>query len=473
MYDYDLIVIGGGSGGLVAARLARAFGAKVALIDKERLGGDCLRYGCVPSKTLIHIAKIAQQVRQGAERGVIAPVPAIQMPRVAATIAGVIDRIGTEEQVYVEGVEVRFGRARLIDPHTLDLDGARLTTRSVIIATGSRPAPLTLAGAAEVGYLTNEDAFDLTQLPASLAIIGGGPVGCELAQAFARLGSQVALFQRGARLLPKEEPDVSAAIQAALARDGVKVLTGTQIHSLQRAGDRRALSFQVDNGPALTLQVEQVLAAVGRVPNVEGLGLEEIGIKIGQPGIRVDDKLRTSVTNCFAIGDVTGGYRFTHVAASQAGIAVPNAFLPTVIARTMHYEVVPWVTFTDPEAARVGLTEAEARVQYGTEVRVVTFPWSHIDRAQTDGATEGFIKLILGKKDAILGAHLVGSHAGEILAEVALAMRHGLSISDITTTIHAYPTLATGLQQATFEAYLTSASFKSAAGIVQRFLPRR
>lgn len=474
MYDYDLIVIGGGSGGLVAARLAAAFGAKVALIDKERLGGDCLHYGCVPSKTLIHIAKIAHDMRRGAARGMIAAPPTVDMPRVAATIAGVIATVGAEEQIYVEGVAVRFGHAEFTDAHTLTLNGVPLTAQSFIIATGSRPAVPELPGLAEAGYLTNEDVFELDHLLPSLVVLGGGPIGCELAQAFARLGSQVTLLQRPDRLLPREEPEVSQTILAALRADGVTVELQTKPLSVSRAGDLRAIACQRADGTPFTVQTAALLVAVGRRPNLEGLGLEKAGVRSTAKGVSVSEKtLQTSTSNIFAIGDVTGGYQFTHVAAAQGGIAAPNAFLPGFLARKMQSEIVPWVTFTDPEAARVGLTEAEARQQHGSSVRVTTFPWSHIDRAQAEGATRGFIKLVLGKGDKILGAHLVGSHAGEVLGEVTLAMRHNLGIAEIIGTIHAYPTLTTGLQQAAFEAYLTGKQFATARGIVKRFLPKR
>jgi pyruvate/2-oxoglutarate dehydrogenase complex dihydrolipoamide dehydrogenase (E3) component len=474
MYDFDVIVIGGGSGGLVAARLAAGLGARVALIEKERLGGDCLHYGCVPSKTLIQIAKVAQQIRRGTERGVVAPAPEVQMPLIAATIAGVIEQIGADEQVYVENVTVHFGQAQFRDPHTLLVNGAPLTARAFIIATGSRPALPDLPGLAEAGVWTNEDLFDLHALPAALVVLGGGPVGCEMAQAFARLGSQVTLLQRAERLLPREEPEVSQAIHAALANDGVRIITGAQVAQVRRDGDQRTVTGQRRDGTPFTASGAAVLVAAGRAPNVEGLALDRAGVAVGPKGITVDGKLRTSAKHVFAIGDVIGGYLFTHVAAAQGGIAGVNAILPAPLQRTMKLDVVPWATFTDPEAARVGLTEVAARQRFGNAMRVVSFPWAHIDRAQAEGETAGFIKLILtGKKDHIAGAHLVGAHAGELLGELALAMRHGLTAQQIATTIHAYPTLATGLQQATFEAYLTSRTFAGYRRLLARFLPRR
>ncbi len=471
-YDYDLVVIGGGSGGLVAARLARELGAKVALVDKERLGGECLYSGCVPSKTLIHIARIAHQYRLGNRQGVNSATPIVDMPRVAATIAGVIDQIGQLEEAYVQGVTVRFGTGGFTDPHSFQIDGTMLTSKSFIIATGSHAALPAIPGIQEAGYLTNDDVFDLDRLPSSLVVVGGGPVGCELSQAFARLGSQVTLMQRGERLLPKEDPEVSLAVQAALEADGVRVLLRTRPERMARQGEQRSVTYTSIDGAPATIPTDAVLIATGREPNTDGLGLELAGVNVTANGIPVDTKLRTSAANIAAIGDVIGNYRFTHVAAAEAGVAAPNMLLPPWLGRTMRYDVVPWVTFTDPEAARVGLTEAEARSRPGTAIRTLTLPFAAIDRAQTEGATTGFIKLILGSRDKILGAHIVGAHAGEMLAEVTLAMRHGLTVNDIIATIHAYPTFATGVQQAAFEAYLSGKSFMRARGIVQRFLPK-
>jgi pyruvate/2-oxoglutarate dehydrogenase complex dihydrolipoamide dehydrogenase (E3) component len=479
-YDYDLVVIGGGSGGLVAARLARELGAKVALVEKERLGGDCLYAGCVPSKTLIHIANVTRRElrRTTAERSQspeqdVGLRPAGDMRPVTAAIAEVIEDVAVEEQAYVRGVDVHVGLPTFRSPHTLDIAATTLTGKSFIIATGSSPDVPTLPGLHEGQYLTNQNVFSLDQIPASLIILGGGPLGCELGQAFARLGSQVTILQRASRLLPKEEPAVSQAVQAALEADGVRVHLGAVAQRVEHEAGRNSITYAQANARGATVDADAVLVAVGRRPNIAELGLASIGVRTTLTGITVNSRLRTSAPHIYAIGDVIGGFRFSHVAAAQASVAVRNALLPGLLGRDMRYTLVPWVTFTDPEAARVGLTEEQARQQFGDTVRVQIFPMAGVDRAQTEQATSGFIKLVVAKNDITLGAHIVSTHAAEMLAEIALAMRHHMRLGDIVSTIHAYPTYATGIQQAAFEAYLSGHAFARARGVVRRFLPRR
>ncbi len=464
-YQYDVTVIGGGSGGLTAARLAAALGARTALIDKERLGGDCLYYGCVPSKALIHVARLVAQTKAAMALTAAPADLRLDMGRVSAQIQAVIGRVTESERVYVEGVDVRFGQARFRSAHELDLNGEALLSKSFLIATGSRPRVPDVPGLREAGYWTNESVFDLQRLPPSLVVVGGGPVGVEMAQAFARLGSQVTLLQGRARLLPREEPEVSAAVAEALANDGVRVELGARLEAAsQRGGKKIAQARQGEK--LLEVEADELLLALGRAPNLETLNLEAAGVAAGAQGIKTDAYLRTTAANIFAIGDVIGGYLFTHVAAYQAGVAVRNA-LVSLGRRKVEYRVVPWVTFTDPEAARVGLTEEEAR-QTGQSIRVVRLPWRAIDRAQTEDAPAGFIKLILAQKgERILGAHLVGERAGELLGELALAMRHGLGLNKVLATIHAYPTLSAGLQQAAWESYLTSDALPRAQKIIR------
>jgi len=474
-FGYDLAVIGGGSGGLPAARLAAALGARVVLIDGERLGGDCLHYGCVPSKTLIHVAKVARCVREATGWGIVPDSggagSGVDMARISQRIQGAIERVGQMEQPYVEGVDVRFGQVRFRSARELQLDRRIIAARSVIIATGSRPRVPSIPGLAEVGYWTNRDLFDLTCLPRSLIVAGGGPIGCEMAQAFARLGTRVLLIQGPDRLLPREDPEVSAAVAATLQREGITVVTGARVERVCRENGQRVVKAR-RGADIVAFAGDELLIALGREPNVAELNLEAAGVDYDAQGIRVNRYLQTSAPTIYAIGDVIGGYLFTHVAAYQAGVATRNALVP-VARKKVDYRVVPWVTFTDPEAARVGLTEEEARTKLG-RIRVIRLPWRAIDRAQADGETEGFIKLIVaGKDDTIVGAHLVGARAGEVLGEVTLAMRHGLGLSAILATIHAYPTLTTGLQQAAFEAYLGSNARTNARRIIRPALALR
>lgn len=452
--QYDMTIIGGGSGGLTAARVAKSLGANVLLLDKEILGGDCLRYGCVPSKSLIHVAKVVQQAKEAMSLGLVPAELGVDMAKVTAYIQGVISRVGEAEKIYTEGVTVKFGQVRFKSPTELLLNDEEITSRNTIIATGSRPATPRIEGIQEVGYLTNEDVFDLMDLPQSIVIIGGGPIGIELGQSLHRLGTQVTIIQGPERILPKEDPEVSAAITKVLKDEGITIVTNARLSKASRNGSKKVVTAK-QGDQLLTFEADEILLSLGRQPNIEHLNLEAVGIKYDSKGIKVDDNLQTSAQNVLAIGDVIGGYLFTHVAAYQAGIAVRNALVP-IAKKKVDYRVVPWCTFTDPEAARVGLTPQEAEKQY-KDVRIEKLPWADIDRAQAENETTGFIKLIMaGKKEEIVGAHMVGARAGELLGEIALAMQHNLSISDIYNTIHAYPTLTTGIQQVAFEAYLKS-----------------
>lgn len=452
--QYDITIIGGGSGGLTATRVATGLGANVLLIDKERLGGDCLNYGCVPSKSLIHVARVVHQAREAMQIGLTPANLGVDMARVSAYVQGVISRVREAEKIYAEGATVKFGTVSFKSPTELVLNDEEITSRSIVIATGSRPAIPAIEGLQEAGYLTNEDVFDLMALPSSLAIIGGGPIGVEMGQAFERLGTKVTIIQRARHLLPKEDPEVSAMVAGALQAEGIDIATETQVLKVSHNGKKKVVMLSQGNR-VWNIEADEILLALGRRPNVEGLNLEAGGIAYDGKGIKVDDYLQTSASNILAIGDVIGGYLFTHVAAYQAGVAVRNAVLP-LGKKKVDYRVVPWCTFTDPEAARVGLTPQEAEELY-KQTRIVKLPWADIDRAQTENETIGFIKLVLaGKKDEIVGAHMVGAHAGELLGEMALAMQHNLTINDIFNTIHAYPTMNTGIQQAAFEAYLES-----------------
>ena len=470
-FTYDLTIIGGGSGGLTAARVAASLGARVLLIDKEKLGGDCLNYGCVPSKSLIHVARVVKQAKDAAQLGLTPADLNVDMGRVSAYIQGVIRRVGVNEQVYTEGVTVKFGAVAFLSSTELTLNGERFTSRSTLIATGSHPRVPEIDGLAETGYVTNQDVFNLTSLPRSLIVVGGGPVGVELAQAFSRLGVQVTIIQGPSSILPREDPEVSAMLSDILTSEGIMVITNARFVRAERNGSKKVVVTKRDD-QLLSFEADEMLIALGRQPNVNGLNLEAAGVNYNDQGIAVDDYLQTSTPNILAIGDVIGGYQFSHVAAYQAGVAARNALLP-VGKKKVDYRVVPWCTFTDPEAARVGLTPDEAEKRY-RQTRVVKYPWAEIDRAQAESATTGFIKFVLaGKKDEIVGVHIVGSNAGELLGEMALAMRNHLTLSDIYNTIHAYPTLATGLAQTAFEAYLQGDTARRNRRIVSAILKWR
>lgn len=468
--DYDLTIIGGGSGGLTAARIAASLGARVLLIEKTRPGGDCLYTGCIPSKSLLHIARVVSQARMAAHLGVSASVD-IDMARIAGCIQDTIERVYDTEQVYTKDVTVTFGEASFQSPTTLRVGAEKITSRATIVATGSHPARPPIEGLSEVGYLTNEDVFQLTRLPASLLVVGGGPVGVELGQALARLGVQVTLLQGPARILPREEVEVSEAITQVLLSEGVTVISGARVLKAERRGSKKCVLVKLHE-QVRAFEADELLLAAGRRPSLDGLGLDAAGVAYTEQGITVNSYLQTSRSHIFALGDVIGGHLFTHVAAYQAGIAVRNA-LVGVGKKRVDYRALSWCTFTDPEAARVGLTCLEARQRY-RRVRALSFPWASIDRAQTEQATGGFIKLVLaGNKEEIVGAHMVGAHAGELLGEMALAIEQHLRVSDVLSVIHPYPTLHTGLQQAVFEAYLSSKRARVNRRIVRTMLRLR
>ena len=468
---YDMTIIGGGSGGLTAARLATSLGANILLIDKDRLGGDCLNYGCVPSKSLIHVAKVVHQVQNAAKLGLTHANLAIDMAKISNYIQEVIGRVAEGEKIYTEGITVKFGKVSFNSATELTLNGEPVTTRNTLIATGSRPLVPIVEGLEETGYLTNEDVFNLMHLPSSLVIVGGGPIGVELGQAFRRLGTDVTIIEGLDRILPREDPEVSDTLTEVLRSEGINIVTNALLINAKRDGNKKVVTAKQGES-LLAFEADEILLTLGRRPNVEGLNLEAARIMYNNKGIQVNEHLQTSTPNILAIGDVIGGYLFTHIAAYQAGVAVRNALVP-IRKKKVDYRVVPWCIFTDPEIARVGLTPDEAEKQH-KQTRLVKFPFADIDRAQAESETTGFIKLVLvGKKEEIVGAHMVGAHAGELLGEMALAMQHHLTINDILNTIHAYPTMSTGIQQTAFESYLLGNSAKSNRKIVRTILSLR
>ena len=443
--EYDLVVIGGGSAGLLAAGVAAALKAKVALIERDRLGGDCLWYGCVPSKSLIHASRVAYDVKHADRFGIYCKDPEIDFALAIAHVQGVISTIqphDSPERFEGLGVEVIFGSGKFIDRKTFEVNNRQLKARAFIIATGSRPAKLPISGLESAGYITNEEVFSITERPDSLAIIGGGPIGCELGQAFSRLGTKVTIIASRDRLLPKEDPEAVEVIHQQFVSEGINILLNTKVERVETHHDASLLWAGEEK-----IVADEILVAAGRQPNVETLNLDAAGVKMGKKGIEVNNKLQTSNPRIYACGDVIGGYQFTHVAGYQANVALKNAlFLPIFKADN---RVIPWATFTDPELARVGLTEQEARERYGNDIYIVKQEFAEVDRAQAEAATAGFAKIITRRNGEILGAHMVGAAAGELIHEIVLAMSHKLKISALGG-IHIYPTLAEVNSKAAF-----------------------
>lgn len=448
-FDRNLIVIGAGAGGLVSSYIAAALKAKVTLVEAHRMGGDCLNFGCVPSKALIRSAKAAQALREAVHFG-LGPVDvqvdfAAVMERVQRVVRD-IEPHDSVERYSGLGVDVVQGHARLLDPWTVEIaghDGAtqRLTARDIVIATGARPFVPPLPGLDDLGYFTSDTIWNLREAPRRLLVLGGGPIGCELAQAFARLGIAVTQVEMAPRLMGREDPEVSALVQQALERDGVRVLTGHQALRAERQGDERRLWVR-QGQTEQAIAFDALLIAVGREARVSGFGLEELGVPITpRKTLAVNERLQSlKFPNLYAVGDVAGPYQFTHTAAHMAWYAAVNALFGRFKRFAVDYRVVPWVSFTDPEVARVGLSETEAS-ERGIPVEVTRYGLDDLDRAITDDAAHGFVKVLTAPgSDKILGATIVGHHAAEVLAELVLAMKHGLGLNKILGTIHAYPT---------------------------------
>ncbi|MGR7921504.1 FAD-dependent oxidoreductase [Zobellella denitrificans] len=451
-FDRNLIVIGAGAAGLVSAYIAATVRARVTLIEASTMGGDCLNTGCVPSKALIRSARLAHQMRHADRYGLCATQPEFSFKRVMARVQEIIQKVAPHDSVerYTAlGVEVLQGHGRLLDPWTVEVDlndggRRRLTARSVIIAAGAEPLVPELPGLEEVGYLTSDTLWqalaEQDSPPRRLLVLGGGPIGCELAQALARLGSEVTLVQRNPRLMPKEDQEVSDLVKESLTRDGIAVLTGHQPLRLEQDDQgKRLIARHHDREVALPF--DDLLIALGRRPRLTGYGLEQLGIDTERK-LETNDYLETLYPNIYAAGDVAGGYQFTHTAAHMAWYASVNALFGQFKRFKVDYSVIPWCTFVDPEVARVGLSEAEARDR-GIACEVTRFGLDDLDRAIADGADHGFIKVLtVPGKDRILGVTIVGEHAGELLAEYVLAMRHHLGLNKLLATIHIYPTLS-------------------------------
>lgn len=469
----DLCIIGAGSGGLSVAAGAAQMGASVVLIEKAEMGGDCLNTGCVPSKALIAAAHMAHAHRIGGRFGIHGGEPDVRFPEVHDHVHGVIGAIAPHDSVErFEGLGVMVIRAagHFVDRETVEAGGQRIKARRFVVATGSRAAVPPIPGLAEAGYLTNETIFDLKERPAHLIIIGGGPIGIEMAQAFRRLGSEVTVIEKFG-ILARDEPEAVEVVRASLQNEGVRLVEKVGVREVRRAEGMVTVTLEGESAFGRALAGSHILIAAGRRPNIENLGLDAAGIGFTAKGITVDARLITSNRKVFAIGDVAGGPQFTHIAGYHAGIVIRNALFG--LPAKVDDKALPWVTFTDPELAHAGLTEAEAR-KAGHAVEVLNWAFASNDRAQAERATEGLAKVILGPRGRILGATIVGPRAGELIGTWGLAISAGLKIGAIASAVLPYPTLSEISKRVAGSYYtpkLFGAFTRRLVGLVQRFLP--
>jgi len=447
---YNLVVIGAGTAGLVTAAGAAGLGAKVALVERHLMGGDCLNVGCVPSKGIIRSSRAVHDVRSAEAFGVscgngLSVDFGKAMERMRRIRAEISIHDSAERFSKELGVDVFFGAAKFIGPDAIEVKGQRLRFKRAAVCTGARAATPTIPGIAEAGYLTNETVFSLTELPRRLAVIGGGPIGCELAQTFARMGSRVTVMDHGDQLLPREDDDAAEIVRRSLEQDGAAVRLRTKVLHAEKKDSEKLLLIEED-GRRDDISVEEILVGVGRTPNVEGLDLEKAGIAYDlREGIRVNDRLQTSNPSIYAAGDICSSYKFTHAADSMARIVIANALFKA--RQKVSNLVIPWCTYTDPEVARVGICEKDSR-EKGMDVETLTVPLADVDRALLDGESEGFARIHLKKgADRIVGATIVARHAGEMISEISLAMTAGLGLSAIGKTIHPYPTQAEAIKK--------------------------
>lgn len=465
---YNLVVVGGGTAGLVSAIGASGLGAKVALIERRLTGGDCLNFGCVPSKAILRAARVAKEVREAGAFGVkISGEVDIDFTAIMSRMRRLRAAISHNDSVHrltKLGVEVYLGDARFVAADKIEVDGRTLSFSRAVIATGTRPASIPVPGLVGAGFLTNETIFSLTELPRRLIAIGAGPISCELAQAFRGFGSEVFLLTNGAGLLPKEDPEARALLTRKFEQEGIQLLLGAKLQRIERSS---AKDVYFDRGNGLEhITADEILVAVGRTPNVEGLGLDAAGVDVGKSGVTVDDRLRTRNCRIFAAGDICSSYKFTHAADAMARVVLQNALF--LGRKKMSSLIIPWCTYTDPEIAHVGLYEQEAKDK-GHDVATYTVPLTEIDRAVLDGEEDGFARVHASRKNGrILGATLVAKHAGEMIGEMSLAITAGLRLADIGKTIHPYPTQSEAWKRIG-DAYSRSRLTPRVQGIFQRW----
>ncbi len=475
---YDLVVIGAGTAGLVTAKGAGGLGLglKVALIEKHLMGGDCLNVGCVPSKCLIRSSRVVAEIKDAQNYGVITPESvSVDFPVVMARMRRVrtkISPVDSAASAKKVGVDVFFGEGRFTGQDTLTVGGQTLRFKKAVIATGARAVRPKIEGLDTAGYLTNETVFSLTELPQRLAVIGGGPIGCELAQAFQRLGSQVVLFHRGSHLLNKEDSEAAAIVKQALIKDGIRLVLDSQLKRVATSAGGKTIYFS-SNGTEDAIEVDEILAGAGRQPNVESLNLEAVGVEYDlRRGVKVNDYLQTSNPKIYAAGDICMNWQFTHAADAAARIVLKNTlFSPFGFGRyKLSNLIMPWVTYTAPEIAHVGMYEEEAQAR-GIDCNTIKIDFEDVDRALADGETEGFLKILHSKdSDKILGATIVASHAGEMISEVTTAIVHKLGLSKLSSVIHPYPTQAEAIKKAadTYRRTLLTPKTKKLLGLLTK-----
>jgi len=470
---YDLVVIGGGSAGLTAVTMAARLGANSLLVDRESLGGDCLHYGCVPSKSLIASARIAHTMRGAEKFGLESVDQTVDLARVMDRVDKIRDEIGSHESpeaIRELGVDVAFGGASFINESTIEIDQSHpVTGDQFLIATGSHAVAPDIPGLVEFGFINHVDLFGLQELPDRLAVIGGGSIGTEMGQAFSRLGSHVTIIQRGSRLLPREDAEISAVLQNVFAEEGIDLqLSANPVRVARNDGEKQIEVEQ--NGNTRRVNCDEILVAVGRKANTDSLNLPAAGITFNSRGIVVDDSLRTNKSHIFAVGDCNGGPQFTHWAEYEARIATRNALYRGTSKRSM--QTLPWVTFTDPAVARVGMTLDEARTATNISgAHEHVYPYSLLDRAVCESDTTGMIKVVVDKSEKVLGAHIIGPGSGEALTEWVLAIEHRLPLSRIGNAIHVYPTLSRINRRVADEAFLAHGVSRWTNKLFARFKP--
>ncbi len=473
---FDFIVIGAGSAGISAVNLAKGLGKSVALVEKRKIGGDCTHYGCVPSKALLKAAEIAQQTRNLSKYGLSSNGLKLESNGVMAHVRDVIGQVydGEKPEHFEEmGIRVFFGNAKFLDAHRLQVGETVLTGKKFLLCTGSSPFVPPIEGLDEIEYLTNESLFYIDALPKSIIVLGGGPIGIEMASALNRLGVDVTVVEMLERILFREEPELVEILVERLKSEGLKILTKTKALKFSKTDDGIALTVENPDQSTSVLTAETALVAVGRKPNVNGMDLENAGVKYSPKGIEVDSRLRTSAPNIYAAGDIASPYQFSHIAEYQATIATQNALLPLPIKKKVDYSNVVWATFTDPELARAGLTEDEAREQYGDRIRVYRFNFKNADRPRTDVAATGMSKFITDHKGKLLGIHILGNRASELLHEAQLIRMLGLPFSKISSMVHIYPSYGDVVKRPAARAYVDQLQNNFFIKLLQKLKPAK